>query len=159
MQNKLDSKSGGKEQIPEVVTGAYILDPKDRLLLVKSYKWGDQWMIPGGHAELGEKVLECAKRESLEEVGLSVEPEGILVVAEDIFPESFHQKKHFIYFEVVCRASSTEVRPDGREIQQYGWFGLEEALLLAKEPVIKRTISTYLEQKKRGRIEYININK
>lgn len=159
MQNKLDTDKAEAMQMPEVVTGTYVLDPKDRLLLTKTYKWGDQWIIPGGHVELGEKIFECAKRETMEEVGLAVEPEGVLVIAEDIFPDAFHKRKHFIYFEVICRTSDTDVKPDGREIQQCGWFGLEEALILVKEPVLKRTISTYMEQKKRGKIEYINVNK
>jgi nucleoside triphosphatase len=145
--------------VPEVVTGDYILDSKDRILLVKSYKWGDQWMIPGGHVELGETVFDAAKREALEEVGLEVVPEGVMVIAEDIFPDTFHQKRHFIYFEVVCRAANTEVKLDNKEIQDYRWFGLEEATIIVKEPVIKRTVETYLEHKKRGKVEYIDIEK
>lgn len=144
---------------PEVVTGDYILDDRERLLLVKSAKWGDQWMIPGGHVELGETVFAAAKREAMEEVGLDVTPEGVMVIAEDIFPESFHQKRHFIYFEIICRTRSTDVKVDGLEIQQYRWFGLEEALVILKEPVIIRTVETYLVHKKRGRIEYIDIEK
>lgn len=148
------------KRLPEVVTGVYIFDEQDRLLLTKSHNWGDQWMIPGGHVELGETVLDCARREASEEVGIDVLPEGVLIIAEDIYPEAFHEKdRHMVYFEVVCRAKDAKVKIDNNEIQEYGWFGPEEALAVVKEPVLKRTIDKYIRNKKDGKMEYIDIRK
>ena len=144
--------------VPEVVTGVYILDKDDKLLLVKSPKWGERWMVPGGHVELGETVFDCAVREVKEEVGLDVKPEGVLVIAEDIFPKDFHRKAHFICMETICRAlDESVIRLDGRETTDYRWFDLEEAVTLMNEPVIKRTISKYISGKKNGSLGYIDI--
>ncbi len=149
-----------KRGYPELVTGLYILNREDKLLLTKSHKWGDQWMIPGGHVELGESAFDSAKREAMEEVGLEIEPLGVMVMAEDIFPDTFHEdERHFFYLEVMCRAKTEDVKIDNAEIHQSGWFGLEEALLLVKEPVLIRTIKTYIEQKRNGKINYIDIRK
>ena len=149
-----------KRGYPELVVGLYILNAQDKLLLVKAPKWGEQWMIPGGHVELGESVFETSKREAMEEVGLEIEPLGVLVMAEDIFPTTFHEpERHFFYLETICRAKTESVKMDNAEIRQTGWFGLEEALLLVKEPVLMRTIKSYIEQKKNGKISYINIGK
>ena len=142
--------------VPEVVAGAYILDKDDKLLLVKSPKWGEEWMVPGGHVELGETVLDCAVREVKEEVGLDVKPEGVLVIAEDIFPKDFHRKAHFIYMETICRVlEGSTIQLDGTEIIDYNWFDPEEAVNIVSEPVIKRTISKYISCKKGGSFNYI----
>ena len=151
----------GKEY-PEVAVGSYILDKNDRILLVRHIRWKDQWIIPGGHIEFREPILETAKREAKEEVGLDVIPEGVITVAEVLNPEEsgFHRKGHFIYIEVICRvASSAEPIIDNREIQEAKWFNLDEAVSEVKEHIVSRTLKTYILQKKSGKIEFINIGK
>jgi 8-oxo-dGTP pyrophosphatase MutT (NUDIX family) len=95
----------------------------------------------------------------MEETGLDVRPDGVLVVAEDVFPKEFHKKKHFIYFEVICHTESTDVKLDNDELQEYAWFGLEEAARIMDFPIVRRTILTYLKQKKNGKVEFIDIDK
>ncbi len=144
--------------VPEIVTGAYIFDGAGRLLLVKSPKWGDRWMIPGGHVDLGETVFDCVVREVKEEVGIDVVPEGVLVIGEDIFPQNFYRKAHFIYFETVCRTvGDSEIKPDGRETTEYKWFEPENALKSVDEPFIIRTISKYISGLNSGRQDYVDI--
>ncbi|MDE1811022.1 MAG: NUDIX domain-containing protein [Candidatus Micrarchaeota archaeon] len=145
-----------RPKAPEPVVGAYILDQRDRLLLIKSYKWGDQWLIPGGHIEYGESAFDTAVREVKEEVGLSVRPLGVVTVFEDIFPKDFFEKRHFLYIELFCRAKSTKVKIDGDEVSEYAWFSLGEALKVVSNPTITSTISAYLEIKK-GRRSFIEL--
>ena len=62
-----------------MAAGCLILDADQRVLLVKpSYK--DSWEIPGGVVEEDESPLACAKRETLEEIGLDLRVGRLLVV-------------------------------------------------------------------------------
>ncbi len=58
---------------PILMVGAAILvvDAQNRLLLMKRSDSG-RWGPPGGATELGERVEEAAKRETLEETGLKI---------------------------------------------------------------------------------------
>jgi len=42
----------------EVVVAPLIVNNKGEILLVKSHKWGDVYLIPGGHLELNEKIFD-----------------------------------------------------------------------------------------------------
>ena len=57
--------------------GALVVNSNGEILLVKSYKWGSKYTVPGGHIELGERSEVAVRREVKEEVGLEVEPTHI----------------------------------------------------------------------------------
>lgn len=61
------------KNFPKVVVGALIYNEKNEIFLGKSYKWGDNWIIVGGHLDWGEKLSECVKREVKEETNLDVD--------------------------------------------------------------------------------------
>lgn len=62
-----------------MAAGCLFLDAHQRVLLVKpSYK--DSWEIPGGVVEEDESPRACAKRETLEEIGLDLRVGRLLVV-------------------------------------------------------------------------------
>ena len=44
---------------PEPTVGAIIFNPDNKILLCKSHKWNNQYIIPGGHIELGEGMEEA----------------------------------------------------------------------------------------------------
>jgi 8-oxo-dGTP diphosphatase len=51
---------------------ALILDPEDRVLLVRfEFPGGTRWALPGGGLEPGETPLDAIRRELIEEVGLA----------------------------------------------------------------------------------------
>ncbi|MDE1845784.1 MAG: NUDIX hydrolase [Candidatus Micrarchaeota archaeon] len=145
------------EQKPSVVVGTFIIGRDKKLLLVKNPKWGDQWMIPGGHIEFGESAFDAAKREAMEEVGLKVKPLGILAIGEEALPKTFTRKKHFIYLEIICSATSKKVKMDGREAINYRWFEIKDAIKYAKHPLIKRVLKEYTKQSKKGKFNFIKI--
>jgi len=52
-----------KAQYPEPVTGAFIFNRENQILLAKSWKWpGDIWSVAGGHIEYGEKIEDAVER-------------------------------------------------------------------------------------------------
>jgi 8-oxo-dGTP pyrophosphatase MutT (NUDIX family) len=60
----------------------------DSVLLVHRTRDGaDDWVLPGGTPRLGESMTSCARRETLEETGLPVEPGRVAFVLESLGPE------------------------------------------------------------------------
>lgn len=52
----------------------------DRYLLVRERKFGQRWYLPAGRVDPGEDPMAAAERETLEETGLRVIPDGLLAV-------------------------------------------------------------------------------
>ena len=64
-----------------------IIINEGELLVVKHRKDDEHFALPGGHLEYGENVLECIKREMIEELG--VEP----VIGKLLYVNNFMDKK------------------------------------------------------------------
>lgn len=129
-------------EYPEPVTGALILNEKDEIFLMKSPKWDNQWLVPGGHVEKGEKIKKCVKREVKEEVGLDVNDVDFVTVLEGM-PEKFERDTHFIFLNYSCRAENQKVELDNREAVEHVWINPEEALESDLE--INRSTEDFIE--------------
>jgi len=110
---------------PEPTVSAVILNPERKLLLCRSHKWEDKYVIPGGHIEWGEKMEEALKREILEETGLQIHDIRLIGLQESIFSEKYHSRKHFIFIDYLCRSDSAEVRLND-EAESYLWIDPQE---------------------------------
>ena len=129
----------------EVVGSAIIENPTGDILLVQSPKWGDKWVLPGGHIEPGESILAATVREAQEEVGLTLTPVQIVSFGELINSPDFHRPAHFIYFDVWCRAADTTVHPDGKEITTVRWVEPKKALELNLGQSYDNTLRDFLK--------------
>lgn len=129
---------------PEATVGALIVNSKGEILLVRSYKWGNKYTVPGGHIELGERSEIAVNREVKEEVGLEVEPVKLLLVQEAIYPPDYIKHEHYIFMDYLCRAISTTVRLDKKEIQEYLWTKPNRALQLDLESFTRNLVLEYL---------------
>ncbi len=142
-----DSKYMDK-QFPKVVVGCFILNDKNEILLVRSYKWPEKWVVMGGHVEWGESIADACTRECKEEVGIDVRFVRAIETVEFIFDPNFHDKKHMVGIQSECRVIGDDTpKIDNDEIQEAKYFGLEDAIKLdnildVTRQTIKKIIST-----------------
>ncbi|MBU4332775.1 S-methyl-5'-thioadenosine phosphorylase [Patescibacteria group bacterium] len=144
---KQESKETSEQVFPEPCVGAFIFDEREKLFLMKSHKWNNQYMIPGGHVELGESMKQALAREVKEETGMDLDFIKFLLHLEAIFPKEFYKKRHFIFFDFYCRASSSQPIILNSEAESYAWIEPAEALKLDLEPYTRKTIEYYLKNK------------
>lgn len=131
------------QQYPEPTVGALIFDPAGRLFLMRSHKWGGQYVVPGGHVELGEGLEVALRREVAEETGLAISDVRFLCVQEFVYDPAFWKPRHFLFFDYACRTERTEVILND-EAQSYVWVTVDEALRLPVEPYTAKAILAYL---------------
>jgi len=143
----LTGQKGSHGQVyPEPTVGALIVDKEGKILLTKSHKWFDKYTLPGGHIEVGETMKEAVAREVREEVGLDVEVAEMLLMQEAIFAEEFWKRKHFIFFDFLCKSKDQRVKLDGRELQEYVWEYPGAAFRLNLDSFTKKTLEKYLQR-------------
>lgn len=126
----------------EVVVGTLIYHA-DTVLLIQSTKWGDHWLLPGGHVELGESVFQTAEREALEETKLPVTAEYIVGFGEDVFMPEYHRRAHMMYYHVVCRAEHPNVQMDANELKTFMWVTPQAALQRPLIAQVRKSIERF----------------
>ncbi len=133
-----------KQKYPEVTAGALVFNEDDKVLLVKSKKWSDKYVLIGGHIESGEMIEDALRREIKEETKLDVYDIEFLNIQEAIYDPVFHEKKHFIFLDFWCRTKQKKVTLND-EAQEYGWYSIDEAMKLDLEPYPRKSLEAYME--------------
>lgn len=110
---------------PEPTVSAVIFNPDGKILLCKSHKWENKYVIPGGHIELGEKMEDALKREIMEETGLKIYDIKLISLKESIYSDTFHEKKHFIFIDYMCKTDSSNVQLND-EAEEYEWMDIRQ---------------------------------
>jgi len=146
MSTPSNQKASQTQVYPEPTVGALIVNTQGKILLTKSHKWFDKYTLPGGHIEVGETMKEAVAREVKEEVGLDVEVAEMLLMQEAIFAVEFWKRKHFIFFDFLCKSKDQQVKLDGRELQEYVWEYPGVAFRLNLDSFTKKTLERYLQR-------------
>ncbi|ANU24098.1 NUDIX hydrolase [Planococcus donghaensis] len=136
---------------PLILVGAVVVlvDPNGRLLLEERKFPEGLWGLPGGLMELGESTEDTAKREVLEETGISVEELKLINVYSG--PSQFVVAKNGDEYYVVTTAYysdmySGELTVDQEESISFKFFSPEELpdrLVGSHRRVIKEFLKHY----------------
>jgi 8-oxo-dGTP pyrophosphatase MutT (NUDIX family) len=109
--------------LPGVTT--VVFDEEQRVLLNRRSDTG-RWALIAGIMEPGEQPAVTAVREALEETGVSVVAERVVLV-QTIGPVRYPNGDQAQYFDVTirCRAVGGEARVADDESLEVGWFALD----------------------------------
>ena len=112
---------------PIIGVGAVIVRGERALLVRRATKpLKDEWSVPGGVLELGEKLRVGAAREALEETGLTVEVGQVLDVFDSIFPDADGRTQyHFVLIDFLCRPVAGEAKA-GSDVSDVRWVSEDE---------------------------------
>jgi nucleoside triphosphatase len=147
MSSSAQQRVSQDQLYPEPTVGALIVNKEGKILLAKSRKWFDKYTLPGGHIELGETMEHALKREVKEEVGLDVELVEFLTMQEAIYTNEFYKKKHFIFFDFLCRIGDQQVELDNDEIQDYIWEYPGAAFNRNLDSFTWKTLAKYMQRR------------
>jgi ADP-ribose pyrophosphatase YjhB (NUDIX family) len=102
------------------IEGAHVLatDEAGRILVVRTTYLGPEWMLPGGRVERGETPHAAAVRETLEETGLRVRLERLVLV------DAHHARD--VSFVFTGQVEGGELEPELGEIAEAGWVDRAE---------------------------------
>lgn len=106
--------------------GAWVEDPDGRVLLIRHEDADEEWGVPGGGHEPGERFEETARREVREETGIDVEISGVWRARRKTFVHAADPDRQLEMLTVWFEAETDEGRPDPSigdpEIEAARWF-------------------------------------
>ncbi len=121
---------------PLVGVGVVVLKG-GQVLLIKRGKppRQGQWSLPGGLQEVGETVYAAARREVLEECGISIEPLEVVEVIDAITPDDYGKiRYHYTLVDVLADWTSGEPVA-GDDAMDAAWF----------DPAVLDTLGMWVE--------------
>jgi ADP-ribose pyrophosphatase len=91
-----------------------------------------EWELPAGGMELGEEILESAKRELLEETGYTSSDHKLIYT---YYPMNGNANQ--VFHIVFCKAGELVQAFDKNEVAEVRWFTRDEIKQLLKEQKVK----------------------
>jgi ADP-ribose pyrophosphatase YjhB (NUDIX family) len=119
------------------VGGAVVHEGKLLLVRRASRRGRGNWQVPGGFIEPDETIEMAVVREVAEEAGVQAEVVGVLGIRNRYDPDSGNS----IYIVLLMRPLSGDPTPDGKEVDQAGYFTLDEIQALGQVPPINLEVA------------------
>lgn len=134
---------------PRVGVGVIVLKGNKVLLHKRKNAHGDgTWSFPGGHLEFNETIEDCAKREVMEETGISLKNIRLGPYTNDIFKK---EGKHYITIYAIAEYESGRARVKEPEwAEKWGWFtwdNLPKPLFLPLRNLFKHNFNPFKSKK------------
>jgi 8-oxo-dGTP diphosphatase len=134
---------------PLVGVGVVVFDSAGQVLLVKRGRppRQGQWGLPGGLIDLGERLVEAARREVLEECGVAVAIRDLVAAFEPIEWDAAGQVEyHYVVLDYWAEHLSGEAvaQDDAAEV---AWVAVEALAALALSAETDRVIRQAAEQR------------
>ena len=127
------------ENRPKVGLGVAILKEGKILFGKRKNAHGEgSWCYPGGHLEFNESWEECARREVMEETGITIKNLRFGTVTNDIFEK---EGKHYITIIMIAEPDEGEskvMEPDKCEgWDWFEWNNLPQPLFIPTQNLLK----------------------
>lgn len=108
---------------PKIWVGVIVCRDSKILLGKRKNSHGDgTWSFPGGHLEWGESWEECARRETLEEVGIELGELSFETATNDVFDPAKHYVTIFMKWDYKD-GEVTNLEPE--KCERWEWFSWE----------------------------------
>ena len=127
-----------------VHVNTFITNEQDQILLVREKKEAiyNKLNLPGGHLELNEPLVACAKREAREEMNIDIHILSVLGVYTG------RGKDHYINFIFLGKIANGEPTANQNEINNVDWYSMEEILKMPENTILnpkklKKAIAAY----------------
>lgn len=114
-------------QYPIPTVGALIWDTNtNKILLIKTNKWDNQYSIPGGKIEMGESCEAALIREIKEETNLNIFDIQLITIIDSIYSNEFYKKTHMLLINYTCKTNDiSNFVLSQKEAQSYIWIDLQ----------------------------------
>jgi 8-oxo-dGTP pyrophosphatase MutT (NUDIX family) len=113
-----------------------VLETADGEILTVKSNYKPYWTLPGGIVDPGETPRECALRETLEEVGIKVDPTEVEFVAVVDRKSAVAQTYQFIFKTHLDNADKKAIHIQASEIAEYA-FLTKNQILQRDRPLAK----------------------
>jgi 8-oxo-dGTP diphosphatase len=111
---------------PVVGVGGVVVDNGRALIVKRAHEpRKGEWSLPGGIVELGETLVEAARREIKEETGLDVEVGEVLEVFDRVHRLDGRIQYHFVIVDYLCRPIGGTLQA-GDDAEGVAWVTADE---------------------------------
>lgn len=132
LENKKQKTEDRKEdkKYPKIIAGVFIFNEKNELLLIKAPRWHNKYTPIGGKVEIGETLVEAAKREAKEETNLDVEDIELIGIEDGLGLEESYKldDNHFVFADYKAIARDIDKLKLNEEASSHKWLTIDEWL-------------------------------
>jgi 8-oxo-dGTP diphosphatase len=111
---------------PIVGVGGVVVQDGRALIVKRAHEpRKGEWSLPGGIVELGETLIEAARREIKEETGLDVEVGEVIEVFDRVHRLDGRIQYHFVIVDYLCRPIGGTLQA-GDDAESVAWVTADE---------------------------------